>query len=169
MKIFVKNSVSKHHMQKDIAPVSARNELNDNLRFENNNLKKSKGVIDVNEAMKNKKKWQDSLDNSCPENLDAPTKNAMWKKAKMLKDEFTVGMLSRDELHPVSTYTDKHGVPVVVVNEEKMQSANTVQRERAWDTKNGDKIREYKNIMRHLNPDNPNASDIEKFRPRRGI
>ena len=152
-------------MNKEIAPISARRELQENIRYETGNIRNSN--TDSGDARKNIKKWQDAYSKACPENLDAATKNAMWKKAKELKDQFTIGMLSKDELHPVSTYVNKHNVPVVVVDEDKMSNGNTVQRQKAWDDKQGSNVREYKNIMRHLNPDNPNASDVEKFRPKR--
>lgn len=87
----------------------------------------------------------------------------MWKRAKLLKDEFTVGMLSNDELHPVSKI-EKNGVISTVVDRAKMKSLNSVSRQMAWNKKNETKVREYKNIMRHLMPDDPSATDIEKYR-----
>ena len=118
--------------------------------------------------MREKAKWQKALENNCPESLSIDAKNAMWKKAKLLKDEFTIGMLSTDELHPVKSY-ESNGAIKVVVDEDKMRSTNSVERQRAWDKKMGDKVREFKNIMRHLNPSNPNAADVERFRPKRRI
>jgi len=42
-----------------------------------------------------------------------------------------------------------------------------VEREAAWQKVNQQRIEEFKRIMRHLNPDDPNAGDVERFRPRR--
>jgi len=149
-------------VQKTIAPLSARNELKDNIRREDSNIKNS-GIQDKAQAHKEKDKWQKTMDHSCPETLSPQARNEMWKRAKLLKDQFTIGMLSTDELHPVKTF-ERAGVVSVFVDREKMQSTNAVERQRAWNDKMGAKVKEYKNIMRHLNPDNPAATDVEKFR-----
>ena len=149
-------------LSKKIAPLSARQELQDNINRENANAKSTR-IQDRGQALKEAKKWQDAYDKSMPEKLSVEAKNAMWKRAKQLKDEFTVGMLSTDELHPVSTQVHG-GVVRVLVNEDKMHSIHSVDRELAWQKKNESKVREYKNLMRHLSPDNPSATDINKFR-----
>ena len=164
MRIFVKTGQElKRQVTKDIAPLSARHELEDNIERERNNTKNS-SIQDRNQAVRELKKWQNTLEKNNPENLSVETKNFMWRKAKQLKDEFTVGMLSRDELHPVRTIVIGNVVSVVVDNE-KMESVNSVKRQIEWDKRMGKKVSEYKNIMRHLCPDNPAATDVEKFRP----
>lgn len=163
MKIFVRNSHDvKKALTKKIAPLSARQELQDNIRREQNNAK-SHNIQDRAQALKEAKKWQNTYDHSCPEKLSVEAKNAMWKRAKHLKDEFTVGMLSTDELHPVSSQVHD-GVVRVLVNNDKMHSIHSVEREVAWLRRNEGKVREYKNLMRHLAPDNPSATDIDKYR-----
>ena len=168
MRIFLKtNQDISRQISKRVAPLSARKELEDNIRREKNNAK-SHNIQDRGQALREAKKWQTTLDKNCPETLTVEAKNAMWKRAKRLKDEFTVGMLSTDELHPVSNQVHG-GVSRVLVNNDKMHSIHSVEREMAWLKKNEGKVREYKNIIRHLCPDNPGATDIDKFRKHGGI
>jgi len=163
MRIFVKRGEEvRRQMLKKVAPLSARRDLQENIRRERENLRNS-SIQDKWRAQKEAKKWEDTLENSRPETLTVEAKNAMWKRAKLLKDEFTVGMLSNDELHPVSKI-EKNGVISTVVDRAKMKSLNSVSRQMAWNKKNETKVREYKNIMRHLMPDDPSATDIEKYR-----
>ena len=51
-------------------------------------------------------------------------------------------------------------------SERSMRKEDAESLQLAWDKKNQNKVREYKNIMRHLAPDNPSATDIEKWRPK---
>lgn len=163
MRVFVKRGEEmKRQTLKKIAPLSARRDLQENIKRERDNVNNS-SVQDRAQAQKEAKKWEDTLENSRPETLTTEAKNAMWKRAKLLKDEFTVGMLSNDELHPVSM-VEKNGVISTIVDREKMKSLNSVARQMAWNNKNEVKVKEYKNIMRHLCPDNPAATDIEKYR-----
>lgn len=163
MKIFVKDAAIKHQIQKEVAKPAARQELEETLRAERAKLS-SHNIQDKAEVRKEIKKWEKTLERTRPETLSPSVKNTMWKRAKELKDQFTIGMLSRDELHPVKSF-EHNGAINVVVNEDKMASVNSVSRQYAWNKKMGAKVSEYKNIMRHLNPDDPNASDIERFRP----
>ena len=83
---------------------------------------------------------------------------------RFYSNQFVVGMLSREELHPVKSF-ESNGKIQVIVDEERMRSLGSVDREDASARRNGPLISEYKRIMRHLNPDNPRAGDVEKFRP----
>ncbi|MFA6100397.1 MAG: hypothetical protein WC750_06050 [Patescibacteria group bacterium] len=123
------------------------------------------GRFDVVEARKNAAFYKKNLEKVSPETLLPGVKDTMWRRAKALKDEFVVGMLSREELHPVRGFQE-NGKMVWVVDEGKMQALNSVERNRAWLQRNEPKIREFKNLMRHLCPENPNAGDIERFRPK---
>lgn len=124
------------------------------------------GRIDMKQAVQNAKMYVKSYENTLPETLNPDLKNQMWKRAKQLKDEFSVGMLSREELHPVKGFLE-NGTTKYVVDEEKLRVNRSAEREAVWNKKNESKINEYKNLMRHLNPDDPNAGDIERFRPHR--
>lgn len=161
-------AVIEHQMKKEIAGADARRIMETNIRVETTKINDAfiSKRIDIADARKNLKQYQRDYDRTCPEALSPQAQSMMWKKAKQLKDEFTVGMLSQDELHPVKAF-EVDGKVNVVVDEERMRANRTVERNNAWYNKNAAKMSEYKNIMRHLCPDNPGASDIEKFRPKR--
>lgn len=162
------NAITNFQMKKEIAGNDARNIMQANIKVETAKVTNPwyNGRVDVSEAKKTLKEYQRNFDRTAPETLDVQTQNAMWKRAKQLKDEFTIGMLSCDELHPVKGI-QVDGSMRWVVDEEKMNSSRAVERNTAWYLRNQAKMSEYKNIMRHLNPDNPVASDVERFRPQR--
>jgi hypothetical protein len=181
MQIIVKSGATiRHQMQKEVGKPAALEIMENRYRSENAKAtltwkdnrpgtNTAFGRFDSGEAAKNAKFYERNLDKIRPEVLSSAAKDMMWKRAKELKDEFSVGMLSKEELHPVKGF-QKDGKMVWVVDEEKMRSLNSVERNAAWCRKNDAKVREFKSIMRHLCPDNPNAGDIEKFRPKlRGI
>lgn len=124
-----------------------------------------RGRTDPIDSARNAKNFQRNYERVMPEKLDPQSSNIMWKRAKQLKDEFIIGMLSHEELHPTKGFLE-NGTIKHVVDESRMQANRSIERERMWQKNNENKIREFKNIMRHLNPGNSNAGDIERFRPR---
>ena len=167
------NTLIDHQIQKEISKPIARELLKkrftqEEFKATNPWWKRSVG-IDSGEALKNSRLYKKNYDRTAPETLSPQAQNEMWKRAKQLKDEFTIGMLSREELHPTKSFLD-NGATRFVVDEERMRSNRSVERELMWQKKNADKVAQFKNLMRHLNPDDPHASDIERFRPKmRGI
>ena len=123
--------------------------------------------VDMKEVMSNAKKYEKDYERTLPETLSPQTESGMWKRAKQLKDEFQIGMLSKEELHPVKGFLD-NGTMKWVVDDRKVQELRSAERELIWQKNNGKRIEEFKNIMRHLDPDNPHAGDIERFRPKGG-
>lgn len=176
-KVFNKSGATMNHqLTKEIAGADARRIMEDNIRINKNKVESKPMIIDgfvtnqkyvdVADARKQLIDYQRNYDRTAPEALTDEAKNAMWKRAKQLKDEFIVGMLSQDELHPVRGM-NIDGTMKYVADYEKINSNRSVERNTAWYKHNEKKLVEFKNIMRHLNPDNPGASDIEKFRPQR--
>ena len=165
-------AVMEHQRIKEIAPLSARQVLEENIASEQSKLngadsKLNRGhMFDKTEVANNIKKLTKDYDRTRPETLSSETTNVMWKRAKQLKDEFTVGMLTRDELHPVKGFLVE-GAMKYVIDDDKIGHLNSVKRELEWQKKNEGKIKEYKNLMRHLCPDDPSATDVEKFRAKR--
>ena len=156
---------------KEIAPLSARQVMEESIGEEKaklNSKLNGGNLFDKNETKKNLDTLTKQYDRTRPETLSSEAQNGMWKRAKQLKDEFMVGMLSRDELHPVKAFLIE-GTMKTVIDEKKLQSLNSVKREQEWALRNENKIREFKNIMRHLCPDDPGATNIEKYRPMRRI
>jgi hypothetical protein len=157
----------KGQMNKEVAKPAAREIMKKKVGQEE--IKSTdpwyKSRMDWQDAARNAKVYKKDYERTCPEHLSPEAQNLMWKKAKQLKDEFTVGMLSREDLHPVKGFLE-NGTMKYVVDEEKMRVNHSTEREVAWTRKNETKIREFKNLMRHLNPDDSNAGDIERYRPK---
>lgn len=161
-------AVLNHQMKKEISGLDARKTLETNMRVSHKQATDPwfKSRVDQADAMKNYKMYKNNHERTCPETLKPEVQNQMWKRAKQLKDEFIVGMLSQDELQPIKG-VQVEGIIKNVVDWERINTNRSVERNTKWYAANDKKIIEFKNIMRHLCPDNPAASDIEKFRPRR--
>ena len=167
MEIIVKtDNILQHQIKKEVAKPIALKEMRDILTQETQKATENwyRGRIDTTEAAKNATKYRKNLDKVSPETLSPQAKDIMWKKAKQLKDEFSVGMLSKEELHPVKGFLID-GTMKWVVDEERLAALNSVKRNSIWYKQNEEKIREFKNLMRHLCPEDANSSDIERFRP----
>lgn len=165
-------AISRYQMQKEVSKVTAREILKEKSMGKMSESSLGIKVEPLKYAMWSKGKGESKgnpylkdYERTLPEKLSPQTQNEMWKRAKQLKDEFTLGMLSRAELHPTKSFTE-NGTTKHVVDEERMRLLNSTEREHAWNKKNDIKIKEFKNIMRHLNPEDPNAGDIEKYRPK---
>lgn len=171
------NAIGNYQMKKEVSKVPARQLLKEKSLFDV--AERADGIktaslednwwakrIDTKEALKNAKVYRKDYERTAPETLNAATKNQMYIRAKQLKDKFIIGMLSREELHPVKQFTDE-GTIKCVVDEERLRANDSVNREVNWEKNNKEDIKEFKNIMRHLNPEDPNAGDVEKYRPKR--
>lgn len=160
-------AVTEFQTKKEIAGLDARTTLKAkmNAYYTQATDPWFKGRVDTQDAMKHYRDFKRNYENTCPETLSVETKNAMWKRAKQLKDEFVIGMLSQDELHPIKSITI-NGAVQNVVDGEKIATNRTVERNTKWYSQNSSKLSEFKNIMRNLCPDDPLASDIERFRPK---
>ena len=170
-KIQINNgAVANQQMSKEIAKVSARTILKERSHQEEFKAKDSwyRQRVDPNDAIKNAKLYKKDYERTLPETLSPQTESEMWKRAKQIKDEIVIGMPSREELHPVKGFMD-NGTMKWVVDESKMQMSGVVEKELKWQKNNAPKIEEFKNLMRHLDKDNPTAGDIEKYRPKGGI
>lgn len=172
-------AVERHQMTKEIAGADARRTMEANIKAGTQKVTSSwyGGRIDVADAKKTLNDYTRNYNRTAPESIDPEVKSTMWKRAKQLKDEFSAGMLSQSDLHPVKGI-NVNGAIQVIVDQQAMQTNRCVERNTEWYKKNATKIAEYKNIMRHLCPKDENASletqmaaeknftDIEKFRPK---
>ena|SRR3990167_7421510 len=160
------NAIADHQVHKEISKISARTILKERVGQETTKSIDPwwRARVDAQDAAKNAKMYKKDYERTLPETLAPSTQSQMWKRAKQLKDEFTMGMLSKDDLHPVKGFME-NGAMKWVVDESRLQANRSVDREMAWQKKNNGKIEEFKNLMRHLDADNPSAGDIERFRP----
>jgi len=124
-------------------------------------------IQDPQEMAKQMRQYEKNYEKGAPIKLEPATENALWKKAKVLKDQFTVGMLPKRELHPVKLkqiIKNGRAVEATVVDNDILRTNKVVERNKTWYKANGDKIREFKRIMRILQPHVPKI-DIERYRP----
>lgn len=163
-------AVAQHQIQKEVAKLPARELLKERaagaivqIGAEERGYVQKATFKHPQDNLKAAKTYKASYERTLPETLDPQTQSVMWKRAKQLKDEFSVGMLTKEELHPVKGFLAE-GTMKWVVDEEKMRNNRSVERETIWQKYNEPKIKEFKNLMRHLNPENPNAGDVERFR-----
>lgn len=164
--------MAQHQIKKEVAKLPAREILKERaagaivqIGAEERGYVQKASFKHPQDNLKAAKVYKASYERTLPEKLDPQTESTMWKRAKALKDEFSVGMLTKEELHPVKGFL-ADGAMKWVVDEEKIRFNRSVEREVIWQKHNEPKIKEFKNLMRHLNPDDPNAGDVEKFRRR---
>jgi len=124
-------------------------------------------VQDVPTMRKELKDYKRNYEKGAPVALSPQTKDKLWIEAKRLKDEFIIGMVSKTDMHPVKprTSTTPSGLVVnYVCDYDKLRDSRAIERNRAWLSRNQVKINRFKNIMRLLEPDDPNIANIERFR-----
>lgn len=73
-------------------------------------------------------------------------KDKLAKRAEELRAKLSEGMLSNDEMRDLKRHSD---APL---------------KHLAWERRNGALAMEYKQVMRRLEPDDPGASNLERFR-----
>ena len=183
--IITKGAVATTDAKREIAPLSARKILKHEYTYRETILSGARvsnpeelgggtyrpldRVQDIGEMRRAAKKYKKNYERTAPVSLSPQVRSWMWKRAKQLKDQFVVGMLSKKDIHPVSERSIiKNGkaVTAVVVDNDKMRQTKAIERNAAWTNRNKEKITEFKNIMRALEPANPGIADVERFRPR---
>jgi len=183
MLIINKKTANSSSINKDVHHYTARKELEKqyksrefalqgnraaSLSVDNSSFRPLDSIQDVPMLRKEMKSYKQNFERGLPSDISPEMKDKLWIKAKQLKDKFSVGMVKKSELHPVSQRLINKGgsaVTAVVADYDKIKSTKAMERERAWHKKNDDDIREFKNIMRTLEPDNPDLPNVERFRP----
>lgn len=182
MKVVVKEKDVKIASKEVFSP-SARKRMEEEIAWRKKALEGPVGAImgggrvdiksrlqDPAEMERQMRDFEKNLERGKPIKLSPEMKNELWMKAKRLKDEFKIGMLTDGEIHPVSQRQiskDGEAKLAVVADYDKMNSGRCVERNRIWYKKNEERLKEFKRIMRILEPDDPRATDYERFRPKR--
>lgn len=125
-------------------------------------------IQDIPALRKGYQDYKRNYERGMPIHLDPAVRNSLWIKAKKLKDEFTIGMVSKKDMHPVKikqVIRNNQAIMATVVDNEVMKNTKAIERNQAHLRKNEAKIKEFKRIMRVLEPDNPKITDVERFRP----
>ena len=92
---------------------------------------------------------EEDLEENSPPKLSAPTRDALSKRQQELREQIKVGMLTHEEM--------------------RRNPPGAVDRHRKWEKQNTDRILEYKNVCRALEPDSDakDLASLEVFRPSR--
>jgi len=86
------------------------------------------------------------LHEGTPKKMAGTVKDGLIKRAGVLREEMQVNMPTRFEMdHPA-------------------KSPGAIAKHIKWSEKNDPKIREYREIMRKVEPDDPTATDVEQLR-----
>lgn len=181
--IVKRDAIKKEQSLREVAPKSARDALHKEHDWRKFALEGEVVTLDGKSRWRPKSRLQDpaemrrqmkdyarQIERTDPVKIDASVRNQLWKKAKRLKDQFVIGMVPRDDMHPVShrqIVQNGQLKTVVVADYDKLASSRAVERNHEWYQRNKDILAEFKRIMRILEPDNSSAGDYEKFRPKR--
>ena len=94
---------------------------------------------------------EDDLEENGPPAVAGPTRDALEVRKRELRDKIKEGMLTHEEM--------------------RRNPPGAVDRHRKWEQQNTDRILEYKNICRTLEPDSDakDLSSVEVFRPSRPL
>jgi len=180
LKIMVKGEADKIDSQREVHHLSARKELEAEYkgreRILSGAMEEAIGggsyrpldrIQDPRAMRKEMMEYKRNYEKGAPIKLAPQVENELWKKAKRLKDEFVVGMVSKADMHPVkarSVMTKDGAVVKWVADYDKMRETKSIERNQAWLKANQPKLNEFKRIMRLLEPDNPNIANYERFR-----
>jgi len=184
MIIVNKGAVAREDMKRDIAPLLARKELQKEYQWRDNVLSGKTAdsmtlegtasfrpldrIQDPNAMRKQRDDYKRNYERTAPITLSALQQNELWKKAKVLKDKITIGMVSKHDLHPVSQrLISNNGIAklAVVADYDKLRDTKAIERNQAWYKRNEKDLQELKRILRMLEPDNPDIANLERFRP----
>lgn len=122
------------------------NEIDGQIKEAENNPGRSRQVNVP--ALKKQREYLDMVrhENAPKAPRSTVKKDGMWKRARELEKILQDGMPTKEEMaHPAS-------------------HPGAVHKHLNWDKRNEGNIREYKEIMRNLSPQDPTAMDLERLR-----
>ncbi|MBW2086665.1 MAG: hypothetical protein JRI54_11660 [Deltaproteobacteria bacterium] len=85
-------------------------------------------------------------------------KNRLLRRAEELEKKIKQGMLTKDEFMGTRK-TNDYGHKYQEASEEN------IRKEMRWQVEKAPLVREWQKIMRIIDPDNPNSSNVERLRP----
>jgi len=109
-------------------------------------------IQDKSALRKQVKQMKDTLDTQAPQPFESATeKNTAMKRERQLREEFTEGIPSKEEMR------------------RNRGGDGTVHKHMKWEAANKSKILEWREIVKRLEPssDDPDLTSYEKFRPER--
>ena len=146
--------MAKLQLNKKNLTVATRKHLEERIRESEGLLKSAKegtykkqSQIDTDQISRNIKKDKATLEKNAPVKFSGGAeKDKEYRRAKELEEKIKQGMPTDSEM--------------------RMSPPGTISKHLAWNRENKERIAEYKGIQRRLEPDNPNAANIERLRRR---
>ena len=114
--------------------------------LESNTGMQRAGTIDKAAIQRNIAKYDKILDEGSPNVVKGKAKDGLKIEADILVEAFKVNMPSWDEMNNPAKYP------------------GAIHKHLKWTERNDGKVRRFKDIMRQLEPDDPTAMDIDRFR-----
>lgn len=153
--------------KKKIASVQARRDLREKLLRLEGQLQKALHPVYESESRLDKafiqtqiREVKAQLDRVSPgaETVSVANKNAIYKRVKELEEQIKVGMPTVDEM--MGRAVTIRGNPVGG----RREDPGIVQKSMEWEERNESKIREWKQLQRRLDPNDPDIANIENLR-----
>jgi len=115
--------------------------------------------FDVAKAMVEIRKLKKMLDTRTAPRVDKKDETSLNKRRIELEEQIKEGMLTKDE------YMGKRRLQPGNARYYQEADSNCVDRFIKWQARTDVLIREWKRIMRILEPDDPNSTNVERLRP----
>lgn len=127
-------------------------------------------IQDVQMFRHNMNEAKRHAEKGAPVKLTPQERDELWRKAREIKNRVTQGMVPWHDLHPVKTrqvVVNNEVKVATVVDNDKLNQSRAVDRNIAWEKKNGEDLKEFRRVVRVLDPDYKNPMNlIEKMRPK---
>jgi len=104
------------------------------------------GTIDRDRIRKEVKRYDDIIGRHTPSNIRGVKKDKLAKRASELREQIKEGMPTRSEMNDLRRYP---GAPIKNLE---------------WEKRNAQRLQEYKQTMRRLEPNDPSSASVERFR-----
>lgn len=115
-------------------------------------------AMDTGEIVKRKRKNQKILNERTAPTIKDSDKDKAWAKFKALKEELKDVLMKKNDMHPTKTLNGR------IVADMDIAKANAYELVKRIESGQDDKIREYRDLARLLEPDDPNIGNVETLR-----
>ena len=119
-------------------------------------------AMDTGEIIRRKRKNQKILNERTAPKIEDRDKNKAWARFKELKEELKGALMNKNDMHPIKTINGK------IVADMDTAKNNAFELVKRIESGQDDKIREYRDLARLLEPDDPNIGNVEQLRKNNG-
>ena len=114
--------------------------------------------LDVRAIHKKIASTKRTIENHTPPVVTGKTKDLLWKRAKELERLIRKEMPTKDEMHGDRKFNSE-------IQKYYQEARNRdIDKQVAWTLKQQGNVREWKQIMRTLEPDDPRAANVDRLR-----